>query len=60
MVDFTDGILYAQNRLFMTKPPKEVSWDTFTGVFHWKFWLTTGGAFVALLFLFYGIFMFVR
>ena len=59
-MDFSDGILYAQNKLFMAKPPKEFSWDTFTAVFHWTFWLTAAVTFVALLFLFYGIFLFVR
>ena len=60
VVDFTNGFLDDDNGLFMLRPSKEFSWTTFTGVFHWKLWLTAAATFVGLVFLFYGIFLIVR
>ena len=60
VVDFTDGIIFQENSLFMSEPGQGVSWTTFSSVFHWGFWVTCGGCFVALIFLFYTIFLFVR
>ena len=60
VVDFTDGFLYDHNGMFMLRPSKDFSWVSFTGVFHWKLWLTAAATFVVLLILFYVTFLIVR